>query len=95
MGTNEVRLYIRGMAKRHRAGWEQSRLLCRLVYKVATGEDLDMEYPWDELKDEESGETEEEVSAAWERAKAAERAWNENRKKDEKSEMENTVQDAE
>lgn len=54
MTIDEARSFLRGQDRRHRQGWEQTRLLGGLVHKVLTGQDWEPEFPWD---DETAGET--------------------------------------
>ena len=64
MSVGEAHSYINGFNRRHRQPWEQSRALCRLVYKVLSGEDLEWKFPWDDDNDEEANEvTEEQLDA--------------------------------
>ena len=53
MTLAEAGHYMAGQDRRARQGWEQTRLLCGLVYKVLTGEDFVLDFPWDEKTDAE------------------------------------------
>ena len=48
MTLAEASSYLAGQDRRARQGWEQTRLLGGLIYKVLTGEDWDIRFPWDE-----------------------------------------------
>jgi hypothetical protein len=90
MSGHEVAAYLRGMAKRQRSGWEQVRLLCRLVYKVATGEDLEMDFPWEDAPARKEDD-EAELAEAWKQAKAAEAALKKRKEEQERKETEKCV----
>lgn len=45
---SEARAYLTGQDRRHRQSWEQTRMLMSLVHKMLTGENLNMDLPWDE-----------------------------------------------
>jgi len=76
MSVAEAVSYMRGLNRRSRQQWEQTRLLAGLVYKVLTGEDIDMEFPWDdEVRDEQEDDsrmTREEQQEMWAKARAME-----------------------
>lgn len=73
MGITEAVGYIKGLNRRHRQSWEQSRMLCRLVYKLLSGEDLEWDFPWDsEQESEEPEATKEELAALREKARKME-----------------------
>ena len=78
MSVAEVKDYIKGLNRRHRQTWEQTRLLCRFVYGAAGGKNFEMALPWDnEDEDEERKEaTPEEMAALRERAREMEKAMN-------------------
>lgn len=59
MTLAEAQSYLAGQDRRARQGWEQTRLLGGLVYKVLTGEDLDMVLPWDEQPEQDATTPEE------------------------------------
>ena len=44
---------MRGQDRRCRQQWEMTRLLAGLVYKVLTGDDYDLQFPWDESDESE------------------------------------------
>lgn len=75
MTVDEADSYLKGQDRRSRQGWEQTRLLCGLICKVLTGDDLGLTFPWDE-----SGEaditTPEELARLREMARRAEAAAN-------------------
>ena len=77
MSIGEAYSYINGFNRRHRQSWEQSRMLCRLVYKVLSGEDLDWEFPWDDENETEEPEvTEEQLDALRDKARMMENIMN-------------------
>lgn len=78
MGPGEARDYVEGMNRRKRQDWERTRATMGLVYKVLTGETLDMPFPWDERED--FLPTAEEAEALRRKAKEMERELNEQRK---------------
>jgi hypothetical protein len=98
MGIGEARSYIAGLNRRHRQEWEQTRLLCRLIHKIETGKDFDMELPWDEEDDEAEGKSQEqhdaELEQARQRARELEKFMKERKKKDEEDKMDGQVGDA-
>jgi len=47
MTIAEASDYLVGLAMRSRSGWEQSRLVASVNYKMLTGKDLGMTLPWD------------------------------------------------
>jgi hypothetical protein len=59
MGLQEASDFITGLNRRYRQQWEQTRLLCRLIHKVETGKELEMDLPWDDEEENENKETEE------------------------------------
>jgi hypothetical protein len=84
MGLREANDYIMGLNRRHRQQWEQTRLLCRLIHKIETGKELELDYPWDDADDEvDSAETEaqhtERLAALRQRAKEMEAELNNKR----------------
>ena len=48
MTVAEALSFLLGQDRRHRQGWEQTRLLGGLVYKVLTGESWQYKFPWDD-----------------------------------------------
>ena len=52
MTIAETNSYLSGQDRRARQGWEQTRLLGGLIYKVLTGDDLECPFPWDEDSEE-------------------------------------------
>lgn len=79
MGVTEARDYIEGMNRRYRQDWERTRLESSVLYKVMSGKDLELEFPW-EVEDEERKEaTPEELESLRERAKMMERIINGNK----------------
>lgn len=48
MSVREALSYMSGQDRRARQSWEQTRMLCGLIYKVLTGSELQLEFPWDE-----------------------------------------------
>lgn len=79
MGVTEARDYIEGMNRRYRQDWERTRLESSVLYKVMSGKDLELEFPW-EVEDEERKEaTPEELERLRERAKMMERIINGNK----------------
>ena len=75
MTLAEAHSYLAGQDRRARQSWEQTRMLGGLVYKVLTGDDLDMELPWDE-QPEENVTTPEELERLRAMARQAEAAAN-------------------
>jgi len=63
---------MRGQDRRCRQQWEQTRQLETLIYKVLTGQDLDMSLPWDEETAATREMTQEELQEMWAKARAME-----------------------
>ena len=82
MSVGEAHSYINGFNRRHRQSWEQSRMLCRLVYKVLSGEDLDWNFPWDDEVPEATEATEEQIDALREKARMMEKLMNHEKPKE-------------
>lgn len=59
MSVAEVRDYIKGLNRRHRQAWEQTRLLCRFVHGAGGGKNFNLPFSWDD----ENGEQEEKREA--------------------------------
>ena len=57
MTVAEASSFLRGQDRRHRQGWEQSRLLGGLVHKVLTGADWHPAFPWDDEYKEDDEQT--------------------------------------
>ena len=75
MTVSEAVCYIKGLNRRHRQDWERTRMLCRLITSVLTGEELDLPFPWDEEEDRKDL-TEDELDALRERARMMEKLMN-------------------
>lgn len=76
MSVAEVKDYIKGLNRRHRQTWEQTRLLCRFVYGAAGGKNFEMPFSWDnenEEQEEKREATEEELAALRARAREMEK----------------------
>lgn len=56
MSTAEIEDVLQGVARRERAGWEQTRILAGLYYGAKTGEELRWKFPWDEREQEPTAE---------------------------------------
>lgn len=79
MGVNEARDYIEGMNRRYRQDWERTRLESSVLYKVMSGKDLELEFPW-ETEDEDKEETQpEDLERLREKARIMERIINGNK----------------
>lgn len=77
MTFSEAMDYLNGQDRRHRQHWERTRMLANVVYKVLSGKDLDLEFPWDaENQSPEEVTTEEEFAQLRAMARAAEAAMN-------------------
>lgn len=77
MSITETVCYLNGQDRRHRQQWEQTRLLAGLVCKVLTGDDIGLEFPWDDEAQEDKPETTpEELEALRAAAREAERTVN-------------------
>ena len=63
---------MRGQDRRCRQQWEQTRQLETLIYKVLTGQDLNMSLPWDEDTAATREMTPEELQEMWAKARAME-----------------------
>ena len=74
MSPAETEDFILGLARRGRGGWEQSAMLARVVHKVLTGKNLDLTFPWQEERRNDTSElpTEEELQALSAKAAKAE-----------------------
>lgn len=79
MGVTEARDYIEGMNRRYRQDWERTRLESSVLYKVMSGKDLELEFPWEVEDEERKGVTPEELESLRERAKMMERIINGNK----------------
>lgn len=80
MSVGEAKDYIKGLNRRHRQTWEQTRMLCRFVYGAAGGKNFEMALPWDnedEEREERKEVTPEELAALRARARMMEKAMNE------------------
>lgn len=76
MGISEARDYIDGMNRRYRQDWERTRLEASVFCKVMSGKDLDLEFPWEEEKEEREETTPEELERLREKAKVMEKMMN-------------------
>ena len=79
MSVGEAKDYIKGLNRRHRQTWEQTRMLCRFVYGAAGGKNFEMALPWDnedEEREERKEATPEELAALRARAREMEKAMN-------------------
>lgn len=72
MTIEEAVSYMRGQDRRCRQQWEQTRHLETLIYKVLTGQDLNMSLPWDEETAATREMTQEELQEMWAKARAME-----------------------
>lgn len=63
---------MRGQDRRCRQQWEQTRQLETLIYKILTGQDLNMSLPWDEDTAAAREMTQEELQEMWAKARAME-----------------------
>ena len=72
MTIEEAVSYMRGQDRRCRQQWEQTRQLETLIYKVLTGQDLNMSLPWDEETAATREMTQEELQEMWAKARAME-----------------------
>jgi hypothetical protein len=94
MGLREANDYITGLNRRYRQQWEQTRLLCRLIHKVETGKELELDFPWDEEDEDTAAESRQEHERRLEelrqRAKVMEGRMN--KKEHEKDSMADTIQ---
>ena len=79
MGINEARDYIDGMNRRYRQDWERTRLESSVFYKVMSGKDLDLEFPWETEDAERKETTAEDLDRLREKAKMMERMVNRNK----------------
>ena len=76
MSVGEAKDYIKGLNRRHRQAWEQTRLLCRFVYGAAGGKNFEMPFSWDCENGEEEEKREatpEELAALRARAREMEK----------------------
>lgn len=78
MGVGEAADFIKGMRRRERSAWEQTRLLATTVAKLMGAKDYELPLPWDgEREEEEEEETsEEELTRLREKAREMERLMN-------------------
>lgn len=53
MSFSEAQDYVEGLNRRSRQDWERTRFLGGIVYKVLTGKNLDVSFPWDENPEKE------------------------------------------
>lgn len=72
MSVAEAVSYMRGQDRRSRQQWEQTRLLVTFLHKVLTGEDYDMELPWDDDSDTSEAMTENDQREMWAKAREME-----------------------
>lgn len=75
MTIAETNSYLSGQDRRARQGWEQTRLLGGLIYKVLTGDDWECPFPWDE-KSEEVATSPEEMARLRAMAREVEKSFN-------------------
>lgn len=75
MGFSEAQRYIRGLNRRQRSSWEQTRTLTKVYVKAMTGKDFDFDLPWDE-KEEKQQATPEELDAVRAKARQLEKLLN-------------------
>lgn len=78
MGVAEAADYIKGMRRRERSAWEQTRLLATTVAKLLGAKDYELQLPWDvEREEEEREETSaEELERLREKAREMEKLLN-------------------
>lgn len=73
MKLSEAGRYVRGLNRRHRNGWEQTKVLGNAIAGMIGGE-FELELPWQ--KTEKPVATEEEMEEARERARKLEKIMN-------------------
>lgn len=78
MTVTETESFLRGQDRRWRQQWEQTRLLAGTVIKVLTGENIELEFPWDGefTADANNSPTQEELDALRARARMLEQQMN-------------------
>ena len=79
MGVGEAADYIKGLRRRERSGWEQTRILATTVAKLMGAKDYELELPWDKEREEEDEDEEtsaEELERLREKAREMERLMN-------------------
>ena len=78
MGVAEAADFIKGMRRRERSAWEQTRLLATTVAKLMGAKDYELQLPWDEEREEEEHEetSAEELERLREKAREMERIMN-------------------
>lgn len=77
MTVTETESFLRGQDRRYRQQWEQTRLLAGTVVKLLTGENIELEYPWDgECANAAEGPSQEELDALRARARMLEQKFN-------------------
>ena len=47
MSVAEAEDYVEGLNRRHRQGWEMTRLMTDVVCRILTGDGVGMRFPWD------------------------------------------------
>ena len=76
MSVGEAKDYIKGLNRRHRQTWEQTRMLCRFVHGAGGGKNFDLPFSWDhenEEQEEKREATAEELAALRARAREMEK----------------------
>lgn len=78
MGVGEAADYIKGLRRRERSAWEQTRLLATTVAKLMGAKDYELTLPWDDEREEEEDEetSAEELERLREKAREMERLMN-------------------
>ena len=79
MGVGEAADYIKGLRRRERSGWEQTRILATTVAKLMGAKDYELELPWDKEREDEDEYEEtsaEELERLREKAREMERLMN-------------------
>ncbi|MBQ8191149.1 MAG: hypothetical protein IJZ45_05235 [Bacteroidaceae bacterium] len=79
MGVGEAADFIKGLRRRERSGWEQTRILATTVAKLMGAKDYELELPWDKEREDEDEYEEtsaEELERLREKAREMERLMN-------------------
>lgn len=71
--------YIKGQDRRCRQHWERTRFLAGTIYKVLTGEELDLQFAWEQEPEKSEDEMSEEEKE-WEAIKRKAEEYNRRRK---------------
>lgn len=73
MGFSEARRYLRGLNRRHRNGWEQTKIIGTVI-AGCLGNEFELDLPWQ--REKKAPVSQEELDAARQRARELEKILN-------------------